>query len=36
MFLRLKASDAALNTAISRTPTASARSRPCRFGTSTG
>jgi hypothetical protein len=36
MFLRLKVSEAAVKTAISSTPAAMARSRPLRFGTSTG
>ena len=36
MFFRLNVSDAAVKTAISRTPAASARSSPFSFGTSTG
>ncbi len=35
-FRRLNVSDAAVKTAISRTPAASARSRPFSFGTRTG
>jgi hypothetical protein len=36
MFRRLKVSDAAVKTAISRTPDAIARSSPRTFGTSAG
>ena len=36
MFLRLKDSEAAANTATSPAPAASAASKPCRLGVSTG
>ena len=36
MFLRLKVSEAAPNTAISSAPAAAAASKPFMFGTSTG
>jgi hypothetical protein len=36
VFLREKLSEAAANTLTSRAPAASAASKPCRFGVSTG